>query len=174
MNEEKEMLENGSRQSEAKADESTSPDAAPIVNPEIEALNTKIAELNDKYMRALADAENTRRRAGIDSESAARGRAISIAEKFLPLIDAIVAAASHAPDDEGIKSLSAAANGALTSVGITKIETVGQILNPIFHNVIMLEKSDAAENTITRELQSGYMFGESVLRPAMVAVAKKE
>ncbi len=59
-------------------------------------LEKEIVELNDKYLRAMAELENTRRRAAIDAESAARARAISIAENFLPLVDAINAAAKNA------------------------------------------------------------------------------
>ena len=56
----------------------------------------------DKYLRAVAEIENTRRRAAIDADAAARNRAMSVARHFLPVIDAAYAALSHNPDDEGI------------------------------------------------------------------------
>lgn len=148
---------------------------------EVDSLNNKIAELNDKYLRGLAELENTRRRANIDMESIARNRAMSVAEKFLPLIDAINAALLHHPNDEGIKTLVVAAENTLVKIGITKIETAGQILNPIFHNAISVVDVPQCDepcamkivtNMIVSEMQAGYMFGDSVLRPAMVAVAK--
>lgn len=151
------------------------------VDLEIQSLNNEISDLNDKYLRLAAELENTRRRAQIDMESIARNRAISVAEKFLPLIDAINAAAIHTPDDEGIKTLSRAAESVLSKIGITKIETAGQLLNPTFHNaiqVIDIPQSDEPcaikniPNTIVAELQSGYMFGDTVLRVAMVSVCK--
>lgn len=142
---------------------------------EVDSLNEKIADITDKYLRTVAELENTRRRAAIDSESVARNRAMNIVEKFLPLIDAIEAAENHAPDDEGIKTLIKAATNVLSKIGITKIQTVGEKLNPIFHNAISVaDKPD--ENTITdtvaSEMQPGYMFGDTVLRPAMVSVYK--
>ena len=73
---------------------------------EIEKLNVQIAELNDKYLRAVAEIENTRRRAAIDSESAARNRAMAVARHFLPVIDAVSAALAHSPDDAGILAMS--------------------------------------------------------------------
>lgn len=163
MQENKEILEN--------TDTEITPESDCDIS-EIESLQSEIAELKDKYLRIAAELENTRRRAQIDIESVSRNRGMGIAEKFLPLIDAIDAAFLHAPDDAGIESLSLAAKGALSKVGIIKIETTGQILNPLFHNAIQTVESDKPANTIVQELQSGYMFADSVLRPAMVVVAK--
>lgn len=152
------------------------PKAAPDKQTEIiEQLNTKIAELNDKYLRVAAELENTRRRASLDIESVSRNRAMSIAEKILPVMDAVNAALAHNPDDEGIKTMQRAMENAFAQIGITKINTVGEILNPQFHNAIqMVEKPDekTATNTIVDEMQSGYMFADTVLRPAMVVVSK--
>ncbi len=139
----------------------------------IEQLNKQLAELNDKYLRLAAELENTRRRAALDAESRARNRAMSVAEKILPVMDAVVAAQKHAPDDAGIKSMSLALESAFAQIGITKIESIGETLNPMFHNAIqVIESPDHKTNTIIDEMQSGYMFGDTVLRTAMVIVAK--
>lgn len=144
----------------------------------IESLQKQIAELNDKYLRAVAELENTRRRAALDIESVARGRAMSVAENLLPVMDAVESALKHAPDDIGIQSLGRAIQSAFDKTGITKIETVGHVLNPKLHNAIQImdAPTDAtprpAPNTILEEMQSGYMFGDNVLRTAMVVVCK--
>jgi len=141
----------------------------------IEQLNNKIGELNDKYLRVAAELENTRRRAALDVESVSRSRAMSVAEKILPVMDAVQSALKHNPDDEGIKSMERALTNAFAQIGITKIETVGEILNPQFHNAIqMVDKPDdkTKTNTIVEEMQTGYMFGDTVLRTAMVVVSK--
>ena len=141
----------------------------------IEQLNNKIAELNDKYLRVAAELENTRRRAALDVESVSRNRAMSVAEKILPVMDAVQSALKHNPDDEGIKSMERALTNAFAQIGITEIKSVGEILNPQFHNAIqMIEKPDdkTKTNTIIEELQTGYMFGDTVLRTAMVVVSK--
>ncbi len=140
----------------------------------IAELEKSLAELNDKYLRMAAELENTRRRAALDSESRARSRAISVAEKILPVMDAVDAALKHNPDDEGIKSLRLALDSAFEKIGITKIETVGKPLNPTVHNAIqVVAASDKfAPNTVAEELQTGYMMGDAVLRTAMVVVAK--
>jgi molecular chaperone GrpE len=64
---------------------------------------------------------------------------------------------------------------AFAKIGIVKIESIGEILNPQFHNAIqMVDKPDekTPTNTIIDELQPGYMFGDTVLRTAMVIVSK--
>ncbi|MBO4672025.1 MAG: nucleotide exchange factor GrpE [Alphaproteobacteria bacterium] len=141
----------------------------------IEQLNSKIAELNDKYLRVAAELENTRRRASLDIESVSRNRAMGVAEKILPVMDAVTAALKHNPDDEGIKTMERALQNAFVQIGIVKIESVGEILNPQFHNAIqMVDKPDdkTPTNTIVDEMQTGYMFGDTVLRPSMVVVSK--
>ena len=142
-------------------------------NTEIEKLNVQIAELNDKYLRVAAELENTRRRAAIDADASARNRAMSVARHFLPVIDAVDAALVHNPDDAGILAMSRAIESACANIGMVRIESVGQKLNPQFHNAVqVIEKEDAESNTIIEEMQTGYMFGDAVLRPAMVIVAK--
>ena len=141
----------------------------------IEQLNTKIVELNDKYLRTAAELENTRRRSALDIESVSRNRAMGVAEKILPVMDAVQSALKHNPNDEGIKSMERALQNAFAQIGITKIESVGEKLNPQFHNAIQIadKPNDKTEtNTIIEELQTGYMFGDTILRTAMVVVSK--
>lgn len=140
----------------------------------IAELEKSLAEMNDKYLRVAAELENTRRRAAIDMESRARMRAMSVAEKILPVADAVDAALKHAPDDAGIKSMAAALKSAFDSIGITRMKTVGEPLDPAKHNAIQVAPApeNVAPNTIIDEFQAGYMMGDSVLRTAMVVVAK--
>ena len=141
----------------------------------VEEANEKIAELNDKYLRIAAELENTRRRASLDVESVSRNRAMGVAEKILPVMDAIESALKHDSNNDGIKTMERAIRNAFAHIGITKIDSVGEILNPQFHNAIQMVDKPTPEtktNTIVDEMQTGYMFGDSVLRPAMVIVSK--
>ena len=144
----------------------------------VEKLNAQIAELNDKYLRLAAELENTRRRSALDAESRARNRAMGIAEKILPVMDAIDAALNHNPEDTGIKSMAMAMESAFEQIGITRIKSVGEILNPQFHNAIqVIEPTSETDmrptpNTIIQEMQAGYMYGDNILRTAMVVVSK--
>lgn len=147
-------------------------ECAPTV-AELAALKTEFNELNDKYLRTVAELENTRRRAALDIESRSRASAMNVAKQILPVMDAVQAAQKITPDDAGIKSMARAIESAFTQIGITKIESVGQILNPQFHNAIQVVATDDTKpNTIIQEMQTGYMFGDTVLRTAMVVVSK--
>ena len=175
MNEDEEVsVESVSVDDVATTEEVTTPET----NPEIEKLTAQLAELNDKYLRLAAELENTRRRAALDAESRARNRAMSVAEKILPVMDAIDAALKHAPDDTGIKSMAMAMESAFNQIGITRIKSIGEILNPTHHNAIQAidmpcdNGEKPASNTIIDEMQPGYMFGDTVLRTAMVVVCK--
>ena len=158
----------------------TTPVNESAVAPESESekligeLQTQVADLTDKYMRIAAELENTRRRAARDSESVARTAGMGIAKKFLPVMDALVLAQKHAPNDDGIKSLAMALESAFAQIGIVKIESIGQQLNPQFHSAISTVPADDkhASGTVFDEVQSGYMYGDTVLRPAMVIVYK--
>lgn len=175
MNEDKEV------KTEAVSIDTPAPDQEPNTtetNDIVEKLNIQIAELNDKYLRLAAELENTRRRSALDAESRARNRAMGIAEKILPVMDAVDAALKHNPEDAGIKSMSMALESAFEQIGIVRIKSVGEILNPQLHNAIQVidPTSDTdmrpAPNTIIEEMQSGYMYGDNILRTAMVVVSK--
>ena len=158
---------------EVSIDSVKEPETVMPIDPKIAELEAQIADLNDKYLRTAAELENTRRRAALDAESRARTRAMAVVEKILPIMDAVQAALKHTPDDEGIKSLARAIESVFQDVGITKIETVGTPLNPALHNAIqVVDAPDSASNTVVEEMQAGYMFGDNVLRTAMVVVAK--
>ena len=175
MQEDKEVkVEQVSLDNSAPADNSAADVADTSTDPRITELETALADMNDKYLRAMAELENTRRRAAIDAESRARIRAISVAEKILPVSDAIDAALKHSPDDAGIKSMAAALKSAFDSIGIVRMETIGKPLDPTLHNAIQVvdRPENVAPNTITDEFQPGYMMGDNVLRTAMVVVAK--
>lgn len=147
--------------------------SATAENTKVEELTQQLADMNDKYLRLAAELENTRRRSALDAQSRARNSAMSVAQKILPVMDAVNAALKHAPDDAGIKSMALALESAFNDIGITKIESVGQTLNPIHHNAIqVIESPEHASNTIIDEMQTGYMFDDTVLRTAMVIVAK--
>ena len=60
---------------------------------------------------------------------------------------------------------------ALTSIGVTAIEAVGNEFDPEKHNAVMTAESDEAENTVLEEFQRGYIYKDKVVRHSMVKVA---
>ena len=93
-------------------------------------------------------------------------------------MDAIDAALNHNPNDAGIKSMAMAMESAFEQIGITRIKSVGEILNPQLHNAIqVIEPTSETDmrpvpNTIIQEMQAGYIYGDNILRTAMVVVSK--
>jgi molecular chaperone GrpE len=155
-------------------DKNTEPVAESTEEAKIKELTAELADVQDKYLRTAAELENTRRRAALDAESRARMRAVSVIEKILPVMDAVDVAMKHSPDDEGLKSLAMALKSSFDSIGIVRIETIGKPLDPTMHSAIQVidAPENVASNTIVEEMQAGYMLGDTVLRPAMVIVAK--
>lgn len=175
MQEDKEIkVDKVSLDNSAPADNSAADVADTSTDPHVTELETALADMNDKYLRAMAELENTRRRAAIDAETLARVRTISVLEKILPIADAVDAALKHAPNDSGIKSLAQALKSSFDSLGITRMETIGKPLDPTKHSAIQVVATpdNTATNTIVEELQSGYLLGDRTLRTAMVVVAK--
>ena len=70
-----------------------------------------------------AELENTRRRNALDIESVSRNRAMGVAEKILPVMDAVQSALKHNPEDTGIKTMQRALENAFAQIGIVYTDT---------------------------------------------------
>lgn len=165
-------------------------EAAPEV-AEHDAAATRIAELEEQLaaarqetLYAQADIQNVRRRAEKDAADARAYAATGFARDVLSVADNLERALAAIPptlrEDEKFKGLVTgleATGRELASVfgrhGLTKIEAMGQPLDPNKHQAMMEVPSDAAPGTIVQEMQSGWMIKDRLLRPALVGVAKK-
>ncbi|GGB17768.1 protein GrpE [Sphingomonas metalli] len=164
-------------------------EAAPEV-AEHDAAAKRIAELEDQLaaakqdvLYAQADIQNVRRRAEKDAADARNYAATAFARDVLSVADNLSRGLSAIPadlrDDDRMKGLVTgleATGRELDSVfarhGITRIEALGQPLDPNKHQAMMEMPSDAEPGTIVQEMQAGYMIKDRLLRPALVAVAK--
>ena len=144
----------------------------------------KIAELNDKNLRLMAEFENFRKRTDKEKEQMFENGAKSVIEKVLPVIDNFERAldmsgsGSEAKPEEdpfmdGMQKIYRQLMDELSKIGVKPIEAVGQEFNPEYHNAVMQVDSEEYDSgIIAQELQKGYMFKESVVRHSMVGVAK--
>ena len=145
------------------------------------------AELKDRLLRALADVENTRRRAGRDLDEMRRYGASNFAKDLLNVCDNLGRALASAPDDletrdESFQTLVAGVElvekellAAFEKHGIKKIDSVGEMFNHDFHQAMYeVEDTGRPAGTVVEVLQPGYVMHDRLLRPAMVAVAKGE
>ena len=172
------------------SDQTDQSEAAPeavdsSVTPEarIAALEAEVAKLKDEHLRALAEAENTRRR-GEKQAQEARAYAIDrFARDLLPVADTMARAlASVTPEvravDEAVRNLfegveltERALIDAFTRHGLNRIGAKGEKFDPNQHQAVAQIPSSEAAGAIAEVLQAGYVLQDRTIRAAMVAVS---
>jgi len=144
--------------------------------PAIERLERDLAREHDRYLRALADFDNYRRRVERDRASAAQSGKREIILPLLDVLDGFDRALQQiigAPPAviEGFEALRRKLLGLLAQHGVTPFSAVGESFDPELHEAIGTVRSDElAANTVAEELQRGYRWGDEVIRPARVRV----
>ena len=139
----------------------------------------KIADLEDRVKRQMAEFENFRKRTDKEKSQMFDMGAKSVVEKILPVIDNFERGLSNIPEgaDEafvnGMKMIYKQMTDELDKIGVKPIEAVGQPFDPNIHNAVMQTESDEYESgTVAQELQKGYMYHETLVRPSMVSVVQ--
>jgi len=132
----------------------------------------RIEEQKDAWMRAMADAENARKRARADVEAAHKFAVERMAESLLPVMDSMEAAL-QSKDVSGIEITSRQLKSALEKANVQDISPApGERFDPHKHQAMAAVESAAEPNTIVAVMQKGYLLHDRVLRPALVTVAK--
>ncbi len=139
----------------------------------------RIAELEDRVKRQLAEFENFRNRTEKEKAHMYEVGAREIIEKILPVVDnferGLAALPEEQKDDpfaEGMDKIYKQLMTTLTDLGVKPIEAVGQEFDPNYHNAVMhVEDENLGENIVAEEFQKGYLYRESVVRHSMVKVA---
>lgn len=150
------------------------------VDKKQEALKEKIEDLEDRVKRQMAEFDNFRKRTEKEKSTMFESGAKSVVEKILPVVDnferglaALSEEEQKAPFAEGMSMVYKQLMTELEGLGVKPIEAVGQEFNPELHNAVMqVESEEYGEGIITQELQKGYLYGDSVVRHSMVAVAQ--
>lgn len=162
------------------------PDDVPL--DEAEMLRNEAAELKDRLLRALADAENTRRRAERERQDASQyavtkfaREMLTIADNFSRAITAIPAEALAASDPqikaviEGVEATERQLLATLERHGVKPIDTVDGKFDPHLHQAIAeVPGNGKPGGSIVDVVQTGYVIGDRLLRPSMVTVARKD
>ena len=140
-------------------------------------LEAKHAELSDSFLRAKAEAENTRRRAEEEISKARKFAVESFAESLLPVRDSLEAATAI-PDGTkeqllaGVHATLRLLAQSLERNRVVEINPpIGTRFDPHQHQAISMVPAEQEANTIVAVLQKGYLIAERVLRPALVTVA---
>ena len=140
----------------------------------------KIAELEDRVMRQMAEFENFRRRTEKEKQAMFETGAKSVIEKILPVIDNFERGLTTVPEAERDNGFASGMNmiykqllTELGNIGVKPIEALGQEFDPNFHNAVMQVATEEYESGIVaQELLKGYTYRDSVVRHSMVAVAE--
>ena len=145
-----------------------------------DALKEKIAELEDKVMRQMAEFENFRKRTEKEKQVMFETGARSVIEKILPVVDNFERGfATVEPDDQedafvgGMRMVYKQMMTEFENIGVKPIEAVGKEFDPNFHNAVMQVASEEYQSGIVaQEFIKGYTYRDNVVRHSMVAVAE--
>jgi molecular chaperone GrpE len=200
---EKETLQQRSARLEAEAakgafdplapepEQAPTPDETPAFNPELvaklEALQAENLQLRDQALRALAEAENARKRALKEREDAAKYGISSFAKDLVTVADNLRRALEAIPTEalqadphlknlnDGIEATERDLLKSFEKNGIKKLNPMGEIFNPNFHEVMFeAPGTGKAPGIIIQVIETGYTLNDRLLRPARVGVAKDE
>ena len=143
------------------------------------AYEEKIADLEDRVKRQMAEFENFRKRTEKEKSMMFEMGAKSVIEKLLPVVDNFERGLASIPEgeqnsiSEGMNMIYKQMMTELDNLGVKPIEALGKEFNPDFHNAVMqVESEEFEEGIIAQELLKGYTYRDSVVRHSMVAVTQ--
>ena len=145
---------------------------------QLEELNAKLEEEENKRLRLLADYENFKRRASLDKEALQKYRAQNVLTNLIPVLDNFARALTVEAKTEEAQSMMTGMEmiyrnlvEALETEGLVEIKALDQEFDPNFHQAIMTgTDEEKSSGIVLEELQKGYMLKDRVLRPTMVKV----
>ena len=153
-----------------------------IVDGELEALRAERDELRDKFMRVLADAENSRKRAERDRKEAEMYGGTRLARDLLPVYDNLNRAIQAIPEEsraasaaliEGVELTLRELTNVMTKHGVTPVSpAVGDQFDPQLHQAMFEAPVPGTKaGQIIQVMTEGFMLHDRLLRPAQVGVS---
>jgi len=181
------MIENERLEEEAEEIRRETAEGSPEVAEHdlVADLQRQLEEANSKVLYAAAEIQNVRRRLETEKQQAANYATTQFARDMLAIKDHLERALSAVSEElrgdkvassflAGMESTARELEQVFTRHGITRIDAMGEQLDPHKHQAMLEVPSDDAEpGTIVQEMQPGYMLKDRLLRPALVGVARK-
>lgn len=178
-----EMIE---EQAKMEDEEATHNNEAALDHPSYAALEEKLTLMEqkahenwEKAVRAMAEADNARRRATLDIEKAHKFGLEKLINSFLPVVDSLEQAIELSKNDEnssmreGLLLTLKLFLDALEKLDVVQLNPEGEAFNPQEHEAMsMQEVAGVAPNTVIAVFQKGYKLNDRVIRPARVIVTK--
>lgn len=174
--------ENQNKVEENSKDEDHSTEAKENLGDNIE---DKLNDLNDKYLRLLAENQNLRKNHEQEKEDILKYGSFSFAQQILGLTDNLDRAFQIFKNDEkfktdefknilsGIEMIEKELQSTLEKNSIRYIDCLDKPFDPNLHQAIGEKESDKSPGTVVEEMQKGYQMHDRLLRPSMVYVSKK-
>jgi len=153
-----------------------------LTKEEIEAMNKKVSEAEEKDLRASAELINYRKRKDEETDKKLKYANEDLILEILPILDNFERAIKMDDDNledevskflQGVKMIYASLTKTLEKYGVTEIKALGEVFDPNYHQAVMTDSiEDKPVEVITEVFQKGYMLKDKVIRPAMVKVNK--
>lgn len=145
----------------------------------IEALENEISQLNDKYLRVMAEYDNFKKRTQKEKEAIYTDSVGDTVTELLPVLDNFERALASFSDDakesefyKGFEMIYTQTQDIFSKLGVKTIETKDSEFDPNLHNAVMhIDDEEYGENVIVEEFQKGYIYRDKVIRYSMVKVA---
>lgn len=179
------MLGDGETKPAAESQAPTDGETAKASKQETASLEAEVAELKDKLLRAMAEAENVRRRAERDKENAAKYAVTNFAREMIRVHDNLRRALGSIDEQArkesetmenllaGIELTEREMLNSLERSGIKPIIAMGQKFDPDLHEAILeIEDQTQPVGTVVHVMEQGYIIHDRPLRPARVGISK--
>ncbi len=148
---------------------------------QVTQLKEEVEQLRDKWMRAVAELENFKKRSAREREDYCKYASEELLREMLPVVDNLQRALNHAGDHEkegalreGIQMTLRQFHSVMERFGVAQIQALHEPFDPSRHEAVMqVESPDHQPNTVVQELERGYLLHDRLLRPAKVAVSKR-
>jgi len=166
-----------------KKDKEKTDDPLKVMEEKLESLEQESKDSHDRFLRVSAEFENYKKRAAREMNDFRKFANESFVKAMLPVVDNLDRAIESSSNDkhanssvvEGVNMTLREILKVFKQYGIKPFESLGKTFDPSLHQAVMQEDDEAyPENTVSKELQKGYMIHDRLLRPAMVVVSKKK
>lgn len=178
------MKDMAAKEPEEQVQPEQAPQELPPPEEKIRLLEEEIAALKDQRMRALAETENVRKRAGRDLEETAKYAVTPFAREMVSVLENLKRASenihAHAGDsdltrtlDEGVELTLKELLAIFERYGIRRIDPMGARFDHNLHQAVaQIDRADMPPGTVVQVVEAGYVIHDRLLRPAMVVVSK--
>jgi molecular chaperone GrpE len=151
-----------------------------ILMQQLQEKGKEAAENYDKYVRAVAELENYKKRAVRDRADSLKYGQENLIRDILPLVDSLDRAMEHACNSNdfeafkaGLQLIQNQLSGCLGKQGVEPIEAIGRDFDPNVHQaVLQVESPEHGHNQVVEEFEKGYLLNGRLLRPSKVSVCR--